>query len=144
MRVGFARKFRSNGEAQPCISSADHHHRGRPSPARHLAAPFRPRSSPPRPPPAPLTLPGSPVSPSASNMGSVPWKRLELAALCAYAVVFYSTMIQRSLRLARGTNHPPSQCCPASHRIHSLLTRRLLRETLRPKSWINRRPSERV
>ncbi|EMS68022.1 hypothetical protein TRIUR3_00876 [Triticum urartu] len=34
-------------------------------------------------------------------MSSVPWKRLELAALCAYAVVFYSAMVQRSLRLAR-------------------------------------------
>ncbi|KAI5022329.1 hypothetical protein ZWY2020_059059 [Hordeum vulgare] len=34
-------------------------------------------------------------------MGGVPWRRLELAALCAYAVVFYSVMAQRSLRLAR-------------------------------------------
>uniref|UniRef100_A0A8R7JWY6 Uncharacterized protein n=1 Tax=Triticum urartu TaxID=4572 RepID=A0A8R7JWY6_TRIUA len=48
-----------------------------------------------------MTVPGSPVSPGASKMSSVPWKRLELAALCAYAVVFYSAMVQRSLRLAR-------------------------------------------
>ena len=43
-------------------------------------------------------------------MSGVPWKRLELAVLCVYALVFYLVVIQKSLRLSHGT--PPLPLCP--------------------------------
>jgi hypothetical protein len=44
-------------------------------------------------------------------MSGVPWKRLELAVLCIYALVFYLVVIRKSLRLSQGTptlSLPPS------------------------------------
>jgi hypothetical protein len=54
-------------------------------------------------------------------MSGVPWKRLELAVLCAYALVFYLFMIRKSLQLSQGTPTFPLSAAPLYQHLRAEL-----------------------